>query len=44
MIAEWLSLKQDNWTVDEYEMELSRLLQFAGEGYRNNEQMKVQKF
>ena len=44
MITEWLILKQDNQTVDEYEMEFSRLLRFAGERYRNNERMKVQKF
>ena len=44
MMVEWLNLKQDNRMVDEYEMEFSRLLRFVGEGYRDNERMKVQKF
>ena len=44
MTVDWLSLKRDNRTVDEYEMEFSYLLRFAGEGYRDNEIMKVQMF
>ena len=44
MMAEWLNLQLDNRMVDEYEMEFSLLLQFTGEGYRDNDQMKVQKF
>ena len=44
MTYEWLNLKQGNKIVDEYELEFSRLLCFAGEGYRDNERMKVQKF
>ena len=43
MTSEWLLLRQDNKTVDEYEREFSRLLRFAGEGYRENERMMVQK-
>ena len=30
--------------MDEYEAEFTRLLRFAGEGYHENERMKVQKF
>ena len=44
MASEWLNLKQGNKTVDEYELEFSRLLRFASEGYRDNEWMKVHKF
>ena len=44
MTCEWLCLKQDNKTVDEYEREFSRLLRFAREGYRENERMMAQKF
>ena len=44
MTSEWLLLKQDNKTVDEYEREFSRLLWFSSEGYRENERMMVQKF
>jgi len=44
MTSDWLKLKQGGMTVDEYEAEFSRLLRFAGEGYQDNERMKVQKF
>ena len=44
MSADWLILSQGAKAVDEYEMEFSHLLRFAGEGYRKNERMKVQKF
>ena len=44
MASEWLNLKQGNKIVDKYELEFCRLLHFAGEGYRDNARMKVQKF
>ena len=44
MTSDWLVLRQGNKSVDEYEADLSRPLQFAGEGYHENERMKVQKF
>ena len=30
--------------MDEYEADFTRLLRFAGEGYHENERMKVQKY
>ena len=39
-----MNLRQGSRSVDEYEAEFSCLLGFVGEGYRENERMKVQKF
>ena len=44
MTFKWLNLKQGSRTVDEYELEFSRLLRLADEGYRDNERIKVYKF
>ena len=44
MTSDWLVLRQGNRSVDEYEADFTRLLRFAGEGYHENERMKVQKF
>ena len=41
MTSEWLNSKQGNKTVDEYELEFSRLLRFTGERYQDNERMNV---
>ena len=44
MTSEWINLKQGSKTVDEYKLEFSCLLHFVGQGYRDNERMKIQKF
>ena len=44
MTTDWLNLKQGNRIVDEYELKFNHLLRFAGEGYRENERIEVQKF
>ena len=44
MAADWINLRQGSKSVEEYEAEFNRLLRIAGEGYRENERMKVQKF
>ena len=44
MAPNWLNLRWETKTVHEYEAEFSHLLRIAGEGYRDNERMKVQKF
>ena len=44
MTSDWLNLKQENKSVDEYKAEFNRLLRFVGEAYHDNERMKVQKF
>ena len=36
--------EQKSKSVEEYQVYFNRLLRFAGDGYRENEQMKVQKF
>ena len=44
MTSEWINLKQWSKIDDEYELEFSHLLRFAGEGHQAKESMKVQKF
>ena len=41
MTSNWLVLRQGNRSLDEFEADFTRLLQFAGEGYHENERMKV---